>query len=226
MVVTTPVECSPPYKDETMEAARKAGFVKVFMIYEPYAAALAYQLYERKEDLQQIQNVIVFHLGGGSFGITVFKLCGSDIKIVFNTGDPNLGGLNFDAAIVSWFCKKHGIRQDKDSNQDDIILAEACEKAKCNLASCNATTVNYTYKHTSRRGKLSAGEVFKITRSDVEGIRMVQTLLEYIRSIMREAALPIDKAVVILVGGSTRLPCIENLVAAFGIKRKQSFECR
>ncbi|KAL5469243.1 hypothetical protein EMCRGX_G030471 [Ephydatia muelleri] len=224
MVVTIPVKCSQPYKDETIEAARKAGFVKVFMIYEPYAAAFAYQLYERKEDLQQIQNVIVFHLGGGSFGITVFKLCGSDIKEVFNEGDPNLGGLDFDAAIVSWFCTKHGIRQDKDSNQDDIILAEACEKAKCNLASCNATTVNYTYKHTSRRGKLSAGEVFKITRSDVKGIEMVQTLLEYIRSIMRDAvqaALPIDKAVVILVGGSTRLPCIENLVAAFGIKRSR-----
>ena len=221
MVVTTPVKCSPPYKDETIEAARMAGFVKVVMIDEPYAAALAYQVYERKEDLQ---NVIVFHLGGGSFGITVFKLCGSDIKKVFNKGDPNLGGLNFDAAIVSWFCKKHGIRQDRDSNQDDFFLAEACEKAKCNLASCIATTVNYTYKHTSRRGKLSAGDVVKITRSDVEGIETVQTLLEYIRSIMSEAvkaALPIDKAVVILVGGSTRLPCIENLVAAFGIKRSR-----
>ncbi|KAL5469249.1 hypothetical protein EMCRGX_G030478 [Ephydatia muelleri] len=216
MVVTTPVECSPPYKDETMEAARMAGFVKVVMIDEPYAAALAYQVYEKKEDLQQIQNVIVFHLGGGSFGITVFKLCGSDITTVFNKGDPSLGGLNFDAAIVSWFCKKHGIHQGRHSVQD---LAEACEKAKCNLASCNETTVNC--KLMSRRSKV---EVVNITRSAVEGIGAVQKLLEHIKSIMCEAvqaALPKDKAVVILVGGSTRLLCIEDLVAAFGIKRSR-----
>lgn len=221
MVVTIPVKCDQAYKDETMEAAKMAGFIQVDMIEETHAAALAYQVVERKDYLQQIQNIIVFHLGGGSFGVTVFKLCGSDIASVFNDGDPNLGGLNFDAAIVSWYRKKLRIRRGTNSNQDDISITEACEKAKCNLASCNSTKVNTAI--TSQRGKPYASEVV-ITRRDIEEIEEVQTLLERINTVMHqavEAASPIDKAVVILVGGSTRLPCIVDLVKKYPIKQSR-----
>lgn len=211
-VITVPAYFSDAERQATKEAGEIAGLVVDRIINEPTAAALAYGL----DKGDQEQTVLVFDLGGGTFDVSLLDIADGVFEVKATNGDNRLGGDDWDAKIVDWlvsqFKNKHGIdlSQDKMARQR---LQEAAERAKIELSSASETAINLPYVTHSPAGPLHLEE--KLTRAEFQ--RMTQDLLDRCRTpfnnVLKDANTTVDKIdQVLLVGGSTRMPAVAELV--------------
>jgi len=211
-VITVPAYFNDAQRQATKEAGEIAGFNVLRIINEPTAAALAYGLDKGSKE----QTVLVFDLGGGTFDVSLLELGEGVIEVKATSGDNNLGGDDWDQRIVDHLVKtfrgQHGI----DLSQDKMAmqrLREAAEKAKIELSATTTTSINLPYITAGPDGPLHLD--MTLTRAEFQ--RMTQDLLDRCRGpfeqAIKDAGIKVsDVDHVILVGGSTRMPAVSELV--------------
>lgn len=215
-VITVPAYFSDSQRQATKEAGKIAGLDVKRIINEPTAAALAYGLDKMNKDMK----VAVYDLGGGTFDISILELGGGMIEVKSTNGDTHLGGDDFDQVIIDWlageFASENGGIDLKKDPMALQRLKEAAEKAKIELSNQNSTEINLPYimpvdgipKHL----------VKTLTRAKFEMLcdDLFQRTIEPCRKALQDAKLnPSDIDEVLLVGGSTRIPKIQELVKSF-----------
>ncbi len=211
-VITVPAYFSDAERQATKEAGEIAGLNVLRIINEPTAAALAYGL--DKGDTEQ--TILVFDLGGGTFDVSLLEIGDGVVEVKATAGDNRLGGDDWDNAIVDWlvtgFKNAHGVDLSKDKMAMQR-LREAAEKAKIELSSSMQSSINLPYITASAEGPLHLEET--LSRAQFES--MTADLLERTKApftaVMKDAGISIDKIdQVVLVGGSTRMPAVAELV--------------
>lgn len=211
VVITVPAYFDDSQRQATKDAGRIAGLNVIRIINEPTAACLAYGLEKKKEGI-----IAVFDLGGGTFDISILEVGDGVFEVKSTSGDTFLGGEDFDMRIVDWLCgefkKEHGIdlKQDKMALQR---LKEAAEKAKIELSSTLETEINLPFITADATGPKHL--VTKLTRAKLESLveDLIQKLEEPCRIAMKDAGItPQDIDEVILVGGMTRMPRVQQKV--------------
>ncbi len=214
-VITVPAYFSDSQRQATKEAGEIAGLKVRRIINEPTAAALAYGLDKKQDDMK----IAVYDLGGGTFDISILELGDGVFEVKSTNGDTHLGGDDFDHVLIDYmaeaFKAEHGI----DLRQDPMALQrlkEAAEKAKIELSSATTTDINLPY--IMPVNGIPQHLVMSLTRAKFEQLcdHLVQKTIEPCRIALRDAGLQasqIDE--VILVGGSTRIPAIQKIVEEF-----------
>ena len=211
-VITVPAYFSDAERQATKEAGEIAGLTVDRIINEPTAAALAYGLDKAGSD----QTILVFDLGGGTFDVSLLEIGEGVFEVKATKGDNRLGGDDWDARIVDWLVKQFKNKNGTDLSQDKIArqrLQEAAEKAKIELSSASETSINLPYITLGESGPLHLEE--RLTRSEFQ--RLTSDLLDRCRTpfnaVIEDAKIGINKIDhVILVGGSTRMPAVVDLV--------------
>src|SRR5881397_3832385 len=210
-VITVPAYFSDAQRQATKEAGQVAGLNVLRIINEPTSAALAYGL-----DKESDQTILVFDLGGGTFDVSLLEIGDGVIEVKATSGDNHLGGDDWDERVVEWlvtqFKNGHGIDLSKDKMAMQR-LREAAEKAKIELSSSGETTINLPYITASAEGPLHLEE--KLTRADFQ--RMTSDLLDRTKGPFQQAIKDAGVSVndihhVVLVGGSTRMPAVIDVV--------------
>ncbi len=210
-VITVPAYFNDAQRQATKEAGEIAGLNVSRIVNEPTAAALAYGL-----DKESDQTILVFDLGGGTFDVSLLEIGDGVVEVKATSGDNHLGGDDWDARIVDWMVKKFKASNDVDLGADKMALQrlrEAAEKAKIELSSSSETTINLPYITHAESGPLHLDE--KLTRSEFQ--RLTTDLLDRTKSpfkqVIKDAGQDVAKIDhVILVGGSTRMPAVTDLV--------------
>ena len=211
-VITVPAYFSDAERQATKEAGEIAGLTVDRIINEPTAAALAYGLDKGGAD----QTILVFDLGGGTFDVSLLEIGDGVFEVKATKGDNRLGGDDWDSRIVDWLVKQFKNKNGTDLSQDKIAkqrLQEAAEKAKIELSSASETSINLPYITLGASGPLHLEE--KLTRSEFQ--RLTSDLLDRCRTpfnaVLGDANISVGKIDhVILVGGSTRMPAVADLV--------------
>jgi len=211
-VITVPAYFSDAERQATKEAGEIAGLKVDRIINEPTAAALAYGLDKGGSD----QTILVFDLGGGTFDVSLLEIGDGVFEVKATKGDNRLGGDDWDNRVVEWLVKQFKSKFGTDLGQDKIArqrLQEAAEKAKMELSSASETSINLPYITLGESGPLHLEE--RLTRSEFQ--RMTQDLLDRTRApfnaVIADAKISVGKIDhVILVGGSTRMPAVVDLV--------------
>ncbi|HHU38740.1 MAG TPA: molecular chaperone DnaK [Propionibacterium sp.] len=211
-VITVPAYFSDAERQATKEAGEIAGLTVDRIINEPTAAALAYGL--DKGDIEQ--TILVFDLGGGTFDVSLLDIADGVFEVKATKGDNRLGGDDWDQRVVDWlvtqFKNANGIDLSKDKMAKQR-LQEAAERAKIELSSAQETHINLPYITAGAEGPLHLDE--KLTRAEFQ--RMTQDLLDRCRApfnaVIKDASTTVGKIDhVIMVGGSTRMPAVVDLV--------------
>ena len=211
-VITVPAYFSDAERQATKEAGEIAGLTVDRIINEPTAAALAYGLDKGHVE----QTVLVFDLGGGTFDVSLLEIADGVFEVKATKGDNRLGGDDWDQRIVDWLVKQFKNANGIDLSKDKMArqrLQEAAERAKIELSSTQETSINLPYITAGAEGPLHLDE--KLTRAEFQ--RMTQDLLDRCRSpfnaVISDANTSVGKIDhVILVGGSTRMPAVVDLV--------------
>ena len=211
-VITVPAYFSDAERQATKEAGEIAGLKVERIINEPTAAALAYGL--DKGDTEQ--TVLVFDLGGGTFDVSLLDISDGVFEVKATKGDNRLGGDDWDAKIVDWLVNQFKNKNGVDLSKDKMAmqrLRDAAEAAKIELSSTQKTSINIPYITASAEGPLHLNE--ELSRAEFQ--RMTQDLLDRCRApfnaVLSDAKIGVDKVdQVILVGGSTRMPAVVDLV--------------
>jgi len=214
-VITVPAYFSDSQRQATKEAGEIAGLNVKRIINEPTAASLAYGLDKKSQDLK----IAVFDLGGGTFDISILELGDGVFEVKSTNGDTHLGGDDFDHLIIDWMAEEFLKEEGVDLRKDPMALQrlkEAAEKAKIELSSSTTTEINLPYimpvdgipKHL----------VKTLTRANFEKIcdKLIQACIEPCRIALKDSGLAVSEIdEVLLVGGSTRIPAIQQLVEKF-----------
>ncbi len=214
-VITVPAYFNDSQRQATKEAGAIAGLDVKRIVNEPTAAALAYGLDKRDKDM----TIAVYDLGGGTFDISVLELGGGVFEVKSTNGDTHLGGDDFDQVIIEWLADEFKRQENMDLRKDPMALQrlkEAAEKAKIELSSGAETEINLPYI-TAVDG-VPKHLVMKLSRAKFEQMTdsLVQRTLEPCRKALQDAGMkPSDIGEVILVGGSTRIPRIQEEVERF-----------
>ncbi|MGO4592285.1 molecular chaperone DnaK [Leifsonia sp. 2TAF2] len=215
-VITVPAYFNDAERQATKEAGEIAGLNVLRIINEPTAAALAYGLDKGKED----ELILVFDLGGGTFDVSLLEVGKDDdfstIQVRSTAGDNRLGGDDWDQRIVDWLIKRFKDSTGVDVSKDKIALQrlkEAAEQAKKELSSSMSTSIQLPYLSLTENGPANLDE--SLTRAQFE--QMTSDLLDRTKKpfqdVIREAGIKVsDIAHVVLVGGSTRMPAVSELV--------------
>jgi molecular chaperone DnaK len=211
-VITVPAYFSDAERQATKEAGEIAGLTVDRIINEPTAAALAYGMDKSDQD----QMILVFDLGGGTFDVSLLEIGDGVFEVKATKGDNRLGGDDWDLRIVDWLVKQFKNKNGTDLSQDKIArqrLQEAAEKAKIELSATSETQINLPYITLGQSGPLHLEE--KLTRGEFQ--RMTSDLLDRCRTpfnaVIEDAKISVGKINhVILVGGSTRMPAVVDLV--------------
>jgi molecular chaperone DnaK len=210
-VITVPAYFNDSQRQATRDAGRIAGLEVKRILNEPTAAALAYGLEKRNSEL-----ILVFDLGGGTFDVSVLKVGNGVFEVKATSGDTQLGGNDFDRKIVDWladyFQSEEGLdlRRDRQALQR---LMEGAEKAKIELSGVTVTDINLPFITATDEGPKHLET--RLTRSQFEGLceDLLERLLRPVRRALKDANLsPDDIDEVVLVGGSTRMPMVQQLV--------------
>ena len=210
-VITVPAYFNEAQRQATKDAALLAGIKVERILNEPTAAALAYGFEKSSSN-----NVLVFDLGGGTFDVSLLKISNGVFDVKATCGDTQLGGNNFDSKIVDWLAErflsiyKIDLRRDRQALQR---LTEAAEKAKCELSGLNKTKISLPFITTNENGPLHIEEV--IDRNLFESLcqDLMDRLLEPVQIALDDSGWePEDIDEVVLVGGSTRIPMVQQLV--------------
>lgn len=214
-VVTVPAYFNDSQRQATKEAGAIAGLEVKRIVNEPTAAALAYGLDKRDKDMK----IAVYDLGGGTFDISILELGGGVFEVKSTNGDTHLGGDDFDQVIIEWLADEFRRTENVDLRKDPMAqqrLKEAAEKAKIELSSGLETEINLPYI-TAIDG-VPKHLVMKLSRSKFEQMTdsLVQRTLEPCRKALQDAGMRASEVEeVILVGGSTRIPRIQEEVEKF-----------
>jgi molecular chaperone DnaK len=217
-VITVPAYFNDSQRQATVDAGKIAGIEVLRIINEPTAASLAYGL-----DKKQNETILVFDLGGGTFDVSVLEVGDGIFEVLSTAGDTNLGGDDFDKALVRWlvedFQAKHGTNLTKDI-QALQRLTEAAEKAKMELSNVDKTTINLPFITADKTGPKHIQQ--DLTREKFEAL---------CKNLIDRCRIPVEKALkdakldksgineVVLVGGSTRIPAIQQLVESLTGKK-------
>ncbi|NYG54507.1 molecular chaperone DnaK [Nocardioides perillae] len=210
-VITVPAYFSDAQRQATKEAGEIAGLNVARIVNEPTAAALAYGL-DKGDD----QTILVFDLGGGTFDVSLLEIGEGVVEVKATSGDNHLGGDDWDHRVVEWMVKKFKDGNGVDLGADKIAkqrLQEAAEKAKIELSSSSETTIHLPYITHGESGPLHFEE--RLTRSEFQ--KLTHDLLERTRApfeaVLRDGGVKVaDIDHVVLVGGSTRMPAVSDLV--------------
>ena len=216
-VITVPAYFNDAERQATKEAGTIAGLTVDRIVNEPTAAALAYGLDKGKED----ELILVFDLGGGTFDVSLLEVGKDDdgfstIQVRATNGDNRLGGDDWDARVVEWLVKQVKSKDGVDLSKDKIAmqrLKDAAEQAKKELSSATSTNINLQYLSMSESGPIHLDE--KLTRSNFQ--EMSADLLERTKipfhNVIKDAGVKVsDIDHVVLVGGSTRMPAVTEVV--------------
>jgi molecular chaperone DnaK len=214
-VITVPAYFNDAQRQATKEAGEIAGLAVKRIINEPTAASLAYGLDKKDQDMQ----IAVFDLGGGTFDISILELGDGVFEVKSTNGDTHLGGDDFDQVIIDWLADEFNKEEGIDLRQDPMALQrlkEAAEKAKVELSSSTSTEINLPY--IMPVNGIPKHLVKTLSRAQFEQLadRLIQAVIEPCRAALNDAGIStseIDE--VILVGGSTRIPAIQNKVQEF-----------
>ncbi|MEU5876001.1 molecular chaperone DnaK [Spirillospora sp. NPDC047279] len=210
-VITVPAYFSDHQRQATKEAGQIAGLNVLRIINEPTSAALAYHLEKENE-----ATILVFDLGGGTFDVSLLEVGDGVVEVKATSGDNHLGGDDWDQKVVDWLVEKFKNANGVDLAKDKMALQrlrEAAEKAKIELSSSSETQINLPYITASSEGPLHLDE--KLTRAEFQ--RLTADLLERTKApfqnVLKDAGIGVDGInQVVLVGGSTRMPAVSELV--------------
>lgn len=214
-VITVPAYFSDSQRQATKEAGQIAGLEVKRIVNEPTAAALAYGLDKSKKDMK----IAVFDLGGGTFDISILELGGGVFEVLSTNGDTHLGGDDFDHVIIDWLVQEFKNDEGADLTADPMAmqrLKEAAEKAKIELSSSSSTEINLPY--IMPVGGVPKHLVKTLTRAKFESLAhgLIQACKTPCEQALRDAGLSTsDIDEVILVGGSSRIPAVQQLVQDF-----------
>lgn len=214
-VITVPAYFNDAQRQATKEAGEIAGLTVKRIINEPTAAALAYGLDKKNVD----SKIVVFDLGGGTFDVSVLELGDGVFEVKSTNGDTHLGGDDFDKAIMDWLADEFKAEENVDLRKDPMSwqrLKEASEKAKIELSSATETEINLPY--ITAIDNVPKHLVKKLTRAKFEQLvdSLVERTLEPCRKALKDAGISANELdEVILVGGSTRIPKIQEVVEKF-----------
>ena len=214
-VITVPAYFNDSQRQATKEAGEIAGLKVSRIINEPTAAALAYGLDKSDKD----RTIAVFDLGGGTFDVSILELGDGVFEVKSTNGDTHLGGDNFDQVIIDWLAEEFKKDEKIDLREDPAALQrlkEASEKAKVELSSSTSTEINLPYVTATSSGPKHL--VRKITRAQFEKLadKLIQATIKPCKTAMKDAGMtPSNIDEVILVGGSTRIPAIQEIVQKY-----------
>ncbi len=210
-VITVPAYFNDAQRQATKDAGKIAGLEVKRIINEPTAAALAYGLNNEKD-----QKIMVYDLGGGTFDVSIIDIGDGVIEVKATNGDTHLGGDDFDQKIIDWMVREFKAKEGVDLSKDKMAmqrLKEAAEKAKKELSSAVSTNINLPFITATAEGPKHFD--MDLSRSKFE--ELISDLVEKtaipVQNAMRDAGLNnSDLSMVLLVGGSTRIPCVQEKV--------------
>merc|ERR1712151_1399078 len=207
-VITVPAYFNDSQRQATIDAGKIAGIEVLRIINEPTAASLAYGL-----DQKEHETILVFDLGGGTFDVSILEVGDGIFEVLSTAGDTNLGGDDFDKALVRWLVEDFKTKEGTDLTKDIQALqrlTEAAEKAKMELSNVEKTTINLPFITADKTGPKHIDQ--ELTRDVFE--KLCEDLIERCR-------IPVEKSIndarldksdideIVLVGGSTRIPAIQ-----------------
>ncbi len=214
-VIAVPAYFNDSQRQATRDAGRIAGLEVLRILNEPTAASLAYGL-----DQQENQTILVFDLGGGTFDVSILEVGDGMFEVKATSGDTQLGGNDFDKRIVDWlaeqFLEKEGVDLRRHDRQALQRLTEAAEKAKIELSGVSVTEINLPFITATEDGPKHIET--KLTRTKFEELcgDLVSRLRRPLKRAISDAGLaPVQIDEVVLVGGSTRIPMVQQLVRSF-----------
>jgi molecular chaperone DnaK len=217
-VITVPAYFNDSQRQATIDAGKIAGIEVLRIINEPTAASLAYGL-----DQKQNETILVFDLGGGTFDVSILEVGDGIFEVLSTAGDTNLGGDDFDKVLVNWLVKDFKEREEIDLTKDIQALqrlTEAAEKAKMELSTIDKTNIHLPFITADKTGPKHIEK--ELTREQFE---------ELCQELINRCRIPVEKALndarldkssineIVLVGGSTRIPAIQNLVESITGKK-------
>ena len=211
-VITVPAYFNDAQRQATKDAGKIAGLNVKRIVNEPTAAALAYGLDKQGTD----QRILVFDLGGGTFDVSILDLADGVFEVLSTSGDNHLGGDDWDQRVIDWMADKFQQENGVDLRQDPMALQrlkEAAENAKKELSAAQQTTINLPFITMNQSGPLHLN--YTLTRAEFEKITrdLLERCKQPVTNALRDAKLKLsDLTEVILVGGSTRMPAVEELV--------------
>lgn len=211
-VITVPAYFNDAQRQATKDAGKIAGLEVERIINEPTAAALAYGL----DKTEQEQKVLVYDLGGGTFDVSILELADGTFEVLSTNGDTHLGGDDFDNVVVNWmvdtFKKENGVDLSKDTMAMQR-LKEAAEKAKKDLSGMAQTQISLPFISAGADGPLHFESSLTRAKFDEMTKHLVDRTMEPVRNALRDAGLTKnDIHQVLLVGGSTRIPAVQEAV--------------
>ena len=211
-VITVPAYFNDAQRQDTKDAGKIAGLNVKRIVNEPTAAALAYGLDKQGTD----QRILVFDLGGGTFDVSILDLADGVFEVLSTSGDNHLGGDDWDQRVIDWMADKFQQENGVDLRQDPMALQrlkEAAENAKKELSAAQQTTINLPFITMNQSGPLHLN--YTLTRAEFEKITrdLLERCKQPVTNALRDAKLKLsDLTEVILVGGSTRMPAVQELV--------------
>ena len=211
-VITVPAYFNDAQRQATKDAGKIAGLNVKRIVNEPTAAALAYGLDKQGTD----QRILVFDLGGGTFDVSILDLADGVFEVLSTSGDNHLGGDDWDQRVIDWMADKFQQENGVDLRQDPMALQrlkEAAENAKKELSAAQQTTINLPFITMNQSGPLHLN--YTLTRAEFEKITrdLLERCKQPVTNALRDAKLELsDLTEVILVGGSTRMPAVQELV--------------
>ena len=211
-VITVPACFNDAQRQATKDAGKIAGLNVKRIVNEPTAAALAYGLDKQGSD----QRILVFDLGGGTFDVSILDLADGVFEVLSTSGDNHLGGDDWDQRVIDWMADKFQQENGVDLRQDPMALQrlkEAAENAKKELSAAQQTTINLPFITMNQSGPLHLN--YTLTRAEFEKITrdLLERCKQPVTNALRDAKLKLsDLTEVILVGGSTRMPAVQELV--------------
>jgi molecular chaperone DnaK len=223
-VITVPAYFTDSQRQATKDAGMIAGLEVLRIVNEPTAASLAYGLDKQYED----QIVLVFDLGGGTFDVSILQLGDGIFEVKATSGNNHLGGDDFDASVVNWLISEFKAETDIDLSQDRSALQrlrEAAEKSKIELSSSPVSQINLPFIANDESGPKNID--VELTRSKFDDItaHLVKSTLDPTAQALKDAGMvPKEINRIILVGGSTRIPAVQEALSRFfdGKKPEQS----
>ena len=213
-VITVPAYFSDAQRQATKDAGKIAGLEVLRIINEPTAAALAYGM-----DKENDQKILVFDLGGGTFDVSLMEISDGVFEVLATAGNNRLGGDDFDQRIINWMVDRFKAENGVDLRNDKMVmqrLKEAAEKAKIELSGMSSTNINLPFITATAAGPLHFDAT--LTRAEFDRITadLVEATMGPTRQVLSDAgvsASQVDK--ILLVGGSTRIPAVQDAVKKF-----------
>ncbi len=214
VVITVPAYFTDAQRQATKDAGKIAGLEVLRIINEPTAAALAYGL-----DKEHDQKIMVYDLGGGTFDVSILEIGDGVLEVLSTAGNNRLGGDDFDDCVIKWMCEEFKKSSGVDLKSDKVAvqrLKEAAEKAKIELSGVTTSNINLPYITADASGPKHLDLTLTRAKFNELTAHLVEQTMGPVRQAMKDSGLsPSELARVLLVGGSTRIPAVQEAVQRF-----------